>query len=73
MPETSIHLYTSENGDRWWLCRAADGSSEVLHMPNASCGGEPSRTGVAEFLATGRNGPEHQALRVLVADTLAVA
>ena len=73
MQETSTHLYTSENGDRWWLCRAADGSVEVMHIPNSNSGGEPSHIGIAEFLATGRNGPEHQALRVLIADTLGVA
>jgi hypothetical protein len=61
------YLYTSENGDRWWLCRGPEGTAEVLHEPNAKSGGASSRSRVEDFLAEGRNGPEHQALRQAIA------
>jgi hypothetical protein len=34
----------------------------VSHQPNASSGGQASQTEVANFLASGSRGPEHQAL-----------
>jgi hypothetical protein len=73
MSEERTHLYTSENGDRWSLCRGPQGVAEVLHEPNAKSGGAPSRTSVDDFLATGRNGLEHQALRQAIAQSSKVA
>ena len=69
-PKKRTPLYTSENGDTWWLCSRADGVAEVLHQPNPKSGGQPSRSTVADFLAEGRNGPEHEALRRVIAQSL---
>jgi GAF domain-containing protein len=48
-------------------------AAEVVHEPNARSGGAPSRIGIAEFLSDGRNGPEHQALRRVLAESLGFA
>ena len=60
--ESIRELYVSPNGDRWSLCRNSAGSFMVSHRPNASSGGQASQTEVANFLASGSRGPEHQAL-----------
>lgn len=70
--DAKTHLYTSENGDTWWLCRGADGVAAVLHEPNPKSGGQPSLSSIAAFLAEGRNGPEHQALRRVIAEGLGI-
>jgi hypothetical protein len=73
MDENRTHLYKSENGDCWLRC-TPNGTAEVLHEPNAArSGGAPSRVGIAEFLSDGRNGPEHQALRRVLAESMGIA
>jgi hypothetical protein len=73
MQPSRTHLYQSENGDCWTLRRGPGGAAEVVHEPNARSGGAPSCIGIAEFLSDGRNGPEHQALRRVLAEGLAFA
>jgi hypothetical protein len=58
MDQARRDLYRSSNGDRWSLVRD-DGKVMVLHEPNASSGGRPSRLGVGEFLVRDANGPQH--------------
>lgn len=60
-------LYSSPNGDRWYLARYVDsGRVFVLHVPNAPSGGRPDNIELAEFLARGGNAPEQQALVRLI-------
>ena len=63
-------LYTSSNGDRWYLCRSRDGHLAVSHEPNSPSGGKPSQVDLSTFLAAGNQGPEHQALRQLIAELI---
>ena len=63
-------IYISSNGDKWFLCRERSGSVVVSHEPNAESGGETSQVDVAEFLAKGNCGPEHDALRQLIAELI---
>jgi hypothetical protein len=66
MTYQSRELYRSgPNGDRWSLVREpASGRVFVEHEPNISSGGQTSR--IADFLAHGGHGPEHQALLRLI-------
>jgi hypothetical protein len=61
-------LYTSSNGDRWFLCRSDAGPVFVAHEPNAASGGKPSQSDLGAFLASANRGPEHQALRNLIGE-----
>ena len=60
-------LYSSPNGDRWFLARDP-ASSEVFiqHLPNAASGGRPSHIEIGTFLNQGGRGPEHQELLRLI-------
>jgi hypothetical protein len=58
-------LYSSANGDAWYLCRE-NGDVFVEHQPNLASGGQTSRTPIATFLARGPLGPEHQELIRLI-------
>jgi hypothetical protein len=64
----SRELYRSAPyGDRWSLVRESQsGRVYIEHEPNASSGGQTSRIEVADFLARGSHGPEHQALLRLI-------
>ena len=62
-------LYSSSNGDRWYLC-SRDGQLAVSHEPNSPSGGKPSQVDLSTFLAAGNQGPEHQALRQLIAELI---
>ncbi|WP_354081601.1 hypothetical protein [Constrictibacter sp. MBR-5] len=44
----------------------ANDAAFVLHEPNASSGGQPSRIEIGAFLRADANGPEHQALLRLI-------
>jgi hypothetical protein len=55
-------LYSSSNGDRWFLVEIL-GQSYVRHEPNLSSGGTASDTPVDEFLRRSGQGPEHEELR----------
>ena len=61
-------LYTSPNGDSWYLCRERSGSIVVAHEPNLSSGGRSSQVELGTFLAKGNKGPEHQALLQLIGE-----
>jgi hypothetical protein len=67
-------LYSSPNGDRWFLGRdAASGDVFVRHEPNVPSGGRPSDIDISEFLSRGRGrrNPEHQALLHLIGTLVA--
>lgn len=67
MPLETRQLYSSANGDRWYLVRdAATGHVFVKHEPNASSGGQTSNIEIGEFLVRGGSGPEHQELLRLI-------
>lgn len=59
-------LYTSPNGDRWFLVHDSNSQTVLIrHEPNRSSGGRISVTGIAEFLAQ-QHGPQHQSLLRLI-------
>ncbi|MCA1458433.1 hypothetical protein I6F35_35600 [Bradyrhizobium sp. BRP22] len=67
MPERR-ELYRSPNGDAWFLGREpTTGNAFIIHQPNAPSGGRLSHIELGEFLRSGVNGPEHQALLRLIA------
>jgi hypothetical protein len=59
-------IYGSENGDTWWLCRDESGRVHVTHEANLSSGGTITKIQIGDFLAGGRDGPEHQGLLKLI-------
>ena len=66
MPLERRELYSSPNGDRWFLSRdRATGNVFVRHEANVSSGGQLTDIEIAAFLRGGRN-PEHQALLHLI-------
>ena len=70
MSETLI--YASSNGDCWVLVRDWDEAPYVVeHRPNVASGGRISRLTLEAFLADPHPGPEHQALRDLLATPVA--
>jgi hypothetical protein len=67
MPQTGRVLYRSANGDNWTLVRDdASGVPQVLHEPNQSSGGRPSRSGIGDFLSRDAHGPQHAELLRLI-------
>lgn len=60
-------LYSSPNGDRWYLARDVDlGQVFVRHEPNIPSGGKAAHIEVGAFLDRGGHGPEHRALLRLI-------
>ena len=60
-------LYSSPNGDRWFLVRENDsGRVFVKHQANIPSGGQSSSIEIGTFLSQGGHGPEHQALLRLI-------
>jgi hypothetical protein len=60
-------LYSSPNGDSWFLGHdPATGEVFVRHEPNALSGGRPSDIEIGAFLSRGERNPEHQALLRLI-------
>jgi hypothetical protein len=60
-------LYSSPNGDRWYLVR--DPGAEqvfIMHEPNAPSGGQTSCIEIGEFLRRRSHGPEHRELLRLI-------
>ncbi len=56
-------LYSSPNGDRWFLVREKDsGRVFVSHEANVPSGGKIMSIEIGAFLGSGGEGPEHQAL-----------
>jgi len=68
MTVQSREFYRSgPNGDRWSLARETEsGRVFIEHKPNISSGGQTSHIEIADFLAHGGAGPEHQALLRLI-------
>jgi hypothetical protein len=59
-------LYSSPNGDRWYLARDVDlGQVFIRHEPNLPSGGQTARIEVGAFLGRGQ-GPEHRELLRLI-------
>lgn len=68
MSDLGREIYASSNGDRWHLLYdAATGHSFVRHSGNPASGGHVTDIGLPGFLASGRSGPEHQALWQMIA------
>jgi hypothetical protein len=60
-------LYSSPNGDRWFLGRdPATGRVFVRHEANAPSGGQSTDIDIGAFLNRGPRNPEHQALLRLI-------
>jgi hypothetical protein len=60
-------LYSSPNGDRWYLARDVDlGEVFVRHEPNVPSGGKAAHIEVGAFLGRGGHGPEHRELLRLI-------
>jgi hypothetical protein len=58
-------LYSSPNGDRWYLIRDASGDIFIRHEANLASGGHVAHVDIATFLSSGR-GPEQQELLRLI-------
>ena len=66
MSQTRL-LYSSGNGDRWYLARElGSGHVFVRHEPNAASGGRTAEIESGEFLIRGVHGPEHRELLRLI-------
>ena len=64
-------LYSSSNGDKWFLSGdPATGTVFVRHEANVSSGGHVTEMDIATFLSSGQRNPEHQALLKLLATLL---
>jgi hypothetical protein len=60
-------LYSSPNGDRWYLARDTDlGQVFIRHEPNLPSGGKAVRIEVGAFLSQSGQGPEHRELLRLI-------
>lgn len=60
-------IYASPNGDHWHLLfDPTTGHSFVRHTGNIASGGHVTDFSLTTFLASGRNGPEHQELWRLI-------
>jgi hypothetical protein len=60
-------LYSSPNGDRWYLARdVAPGQVFIWHEPNSSSGGKATRIDVGVFLGRDTHTPERQELLRLI-------
>jgi hypothetical protein len=60
-------LYSSPNGDRWYLARDVDlGQVFIRHQPNRPSGGKAADLEVGAFLGGGGQGPEHRELLRLI-------
>jgi len=67
MPAQERELYSSPNGDRWYLARDHEtGRSFVRHKANLPSGGQVSDIDIGVFLSRDREHPEHQALLQLI-------
>jgi len=67
MPLERRELYSSPNGDRWFLSRdPATGDVFIRHEANIPSGGRHTDVEIGDFLSGGRRNPEHQALLHLI-------
>lgn len=60
-------FYVSFSGDSWHFCHDKDFEAVVVHEPNLASGGRSSLIDLGSFLKAENRGPEHQALRKLIA------
>jgi hypothetical protein len=58
-------LYSSPNGDTWYLIGEPTGEVFVRHEANIAFGGQVEHLGIGDFLSSGR-GPEQQELLRLI-------
>jgi hypothetical protein len=64
-------LYSSPNGDRWFLCRnRASGNVFIRYEANPPSGGQLTDLGIGAYLSRGELDPEHQALLHLIGTLL---
>jgi hypothetical protein len=71
MPLKRRELYSSPNGDRWFLARDPEiGELFVRHQANAPSGGHVTDIDIGAFLSGGQRNPEHQALLHLIGTLL---
>jgi hypothetical protein len=67
MPAQIRELYSSSNGDRWYLAREPEtGRLFVRHTANVPSGGRVTDIDIGAFLSEGCQHPEHQALLHLI-------
>jgi hypothetical protein len=67
MPVDTRELYSSPNGDRWFLCcNPATGRVFIKHEANVPSGGQSTEIDIGAFLSGGPRNPEHQALLRLI-------
>jgi hypothetical protein len=60
-------LYSSANGDRWFLAHeTVTRRVFIKHEANVPSGGQATDIDIGEFLRRGGQGPEHQALLRLI-------
>jgi hypothetical protein len=59
-------LYTSTNGDRWFLVRSKTVHVGIRHRANEPSGGKVTDLEIEEFLTRRPRGPEHQELLRLI-------
>jgi hypothetical protein len=59
--DQTVLIYSSPNGDDWFLCQAS-GRTFVKHKANPSSGGHETDTAIDDFLSRGPRNPEHEAL-----------
>jgi len=65
--QDSLQIYSSSNGDKWFLCAGEHGVPVVRHVPNAASARAISDQAIAQFLGADHPGPQHDALLDLVA------
>ena len=64
-------LYSSPNGDKWFLSGdPATGNVFIRHEANIPSGGHVTEMDIATFLSSGQRNPEHQALLHLLGTLL---
>jgi hypothetical protein len=67
MPLERRELYSSPNGDRWFLARDPEtGELFVRHQANVPSGGHVTDIDLGMFLSGGQRNSEHQALLRLI-------
>ena len=60
-------LYTSPNGDRWYLAREVDPERVFIrHEPNLPSGGKSADNEIGAFLSPSGQGPQHRELLRLI-------
>ncbi len=58
-------LYSSPNGDRWYLIRDASGAVFVRHEANSASGGNIAHVEIGTFLSSRRGPGQEELLRLI--------